>query len=1219
VAVNDTSRNGRSPRRAELEERRLWVWESSLRGLVLASHLNNDDNVRAAGLRVWSNKEKEQRGTFRYDHIGERLEYRRPVVVLERFAGQRELLRQAREAGEPPSAEVAAVGPKEHDDSLMRGICRLELASRFPWRTRELFGWDDRQMLEDAAERNFDAAAADFSSVERIQATIAEPLGRMLPAEGRPPEPESPKSAYWLRLIRDQARNENPPLEHLAFMKDTADFGANHFLRVLYLFGPLPALLPARSQRRAVDKARFTREILKEWIGDRQVSESEHAQLLQRAEAYRKRLTDPFMADLRFSSAVAGAIKQALLRFKYWLDEPFLCKDVGKLHAARKSRQIPEQEEMVFWSENHYVLFATAEYLAGQLWPDELFVPGKDFQDPAKPNGAMLGRDRMRRAKARLLKWLNHRIMLGWSEWYAPGYMTEHAEALYNLVDFCADEEIATKANIALDLLAFDAARLSHRGSFGVTGGRAQSKFKVCAWAQSPGDWFEFLFGMRGAFAYDATGLAVIAAGSSYEIPDVLLEIGTAVPETPLIDMSRVSIHFNEKQRYGIDVREAPGWAAQAQRINHRLTTSHDSGYNQADDDTVLWWTRSAYFNKQIVNSTVRLLEKYGLEHTAPFTGYAELFGGGMNVGEDLAAIGGAVLGSGILGAAGPGGAILGAGLGAFGMSALMGKGVMRPAITSGRIAGSAAAMMAFGPMGLLLSIPLLGWPFGDDEDLADDLSLFIEGSSLTRANLYTWRDRGAMLSSAQNFRPTQLNFQSNFCQATLTTEATAWTTSPYSGSAAFAAEHVDGPGWWTGYWSAPRVVQFENAAIMAYRPEGMQSKLHTNCSHCWLPRAAFVEFVEGVRPANVDGDDDGSWAFGKVVHPDGVEGYIGVYSARDADYQDQNSDFYKEWWDTEVKEKMDELGTTEGDRRTMNRAAAEFLRLGALWGGGFVTDFFADKDLYGEDDNLWIIQVGSSDEFGSFKQFKEEVTAARINIDFGDMQCSYDIPRRRRLELHTDIDEDDAREEGRFRYHGRRLDTDLYPRYSSPFVRAGRVEWGQTSWALQWNGCNAFYSMSDPAAPSRALNAPPPGAEGRQIRAIALRIRTEHESMEEDSVARATVRAGGSVVVPLQEVAHGEVDEHTNHDVEWLSFAPVDGAQPFTIEIWHGPANASGDADPHWRMRFEAWVLTNDSRLLPCSVDLAKAKNYDTQEVRHLNFEDEHRTSGEVPLAFEL
>ena len=41
---------------------------------------------------------------------------------------------------------------------------------------------------------------------------------------------------------------------------------------------------------------------------------------------------------------------------------------------------------------------------------------------------------------------------------------------------------------MAIDLMLFDMARLSHRGSFGVTGGRSHFKHKNCGYQQSTGN-----------------------------------------------------------------------------------------------------------------------------------------------------------------------------------------------------------------------------------------------------------------------------------------------------------------------------------------------------------------------------------------------------------------------------------------------------------------------------------------------------------------------------------------------------------------------------------------------------------------------------------------------------------------------------------------------------------------------------------------------------------
>ena len=55
------------------------------------------------------------------------------------------------------------------------------------------------------------------------------------------------------------------------------------------------------------------------------------------------------------------------------------------------------------------------------------------------------------------------------------------------------------------------------------------------------------------------------------------------------------------------------------------------------------------------------------------------------------------------------------------------------------------------------------------DEKTADDLSLVLEGSTRTRANILTYCSPGVMQSSIQNFRYGQLNFQSSIQQVTST------------------------------------------------------------------------------------------------------------------------------------------------------------------------------------------------------------------------------------------------------------------------------------------------------------------------------------------------------------------------------------------------------------------------------------------------------------------
>ena len=131
---------------------------------------------------------------------------------------------------------------------------------------------------------------------------------------------------------------------------------------------------------------------------------------------------------------------------------------------------------MEFWSENHYIMFASSEYLLGQLWQDEtsslrLFVAGRHDR---RGHGC----ERRDRGRARVLKWLNNRLMFGWMEFNSSGYYREHLWALLNLVDFALDEEVRTKATMAVDLMLFDVTRYLHRGAMGAAGGRSQFKSK---------------------------------------------------------------------------------------------------------------------------------------------------------------------------------------------------------------------------------------------------------------------------------------------------------------------------------------------------------------------------------------------------------------------------------------------------------------------------------------------------------------------------------------------------------------------------------------------------------------------------------------------------------------------------------------------------------------------------------------------------------------------
>jgi len=318
-----------------------------------------------------------------------------------------------------------------------------------------------------------------------------------------------------------------------------------------------------------------------------------------------------------------------------------------------------------------------------------------------------------------------------------------------------------------------------------------------------------------------------------------------------------------------------------------------------------------------------------------------------------------------------------------------------------------------------------------DEADIADTLSPLTEGSALTRANLYTYRNRHAMLSSVQNWRRGQFNFQTQVCQASLGLGATVWTTHPSAGGylnllplgivggilatavspwalvkaidatdqpIELMAHDDNGPNWWTGTATLPRVVQRDGSAILAYQPVEVIRRIFGERTHAWFPQRAFDEKSIVQRPASNCNVEDAGWTFGSVG-----DGYVGLFSARPV-----------RW-------------TTAGP-----------------WAG---------KELVAEEGrNIFIIQIGDREEFGSYEQFVEQVARARIHINGlrwspSDFECSYDMPSPGggRLELHYDDDQ--------VRFNGAAFSDDYFPRFETPYVKCGRVRWDQYHYTIAFDG----------------------------------------------------------------------------------------------------------------------------------------------------------------------
>ncbi len=735
--------------------------------------------------------------------------------------------------------------------------------------------------------------------------------------------------------------------------------------------------------------------------------------------------------DPELPAEIRAKVEEAFLRFRYWINEP-------------KSGEANHVKGMNLWSENHQILHASVEYLAGQYFADRCADAVKCLEVSVNPNvlqmspdaaakfvqpyrrlnpdgttattrvgsargtrelsrvrfeDGMTGREHMAAARPRILRWLDERFRFGFSEWNAPNYLEYDLMALINLVDFAEDKEIRTRAAIVLDLLVFDFARFNQHGSFGVTAGRAHGAHKMSGWQQGVGDAIEILFGARtnctSARPLDARGCFVepdqvsahaLASSRRYCVPRVLKAIGRE-KDGHWVERYRTSIDFDEGPREGIGFADF--------------------------DDAVSWWSRGAFVAKPVTKLTRRMMEQYQLQQSDPFPT------------------------------------------------------LLKP------------------PTSLALGI----------EEVADWVSVQTEGLALTRANIEVYRNPDVMLSSVQNRKPGQAGFQTNPWQATFDPNATVFTTFPTA-----ADSKEDSGSWWTGNAVNPMVIQFENTAIIAYDMKflSLAHFRHAARTHAWFPKYAFDETdvksakgcdckFEGhqIPKQTVIGTAKGA-AVGCLVK--GVFGWFTggpVGAAQGCAVAAGGSALTGGVVDT-VHETAESVGRLASGECDCSRGRWFFGRKGK----GYIGLYSAQQCVWNQDDdppaevakqlivqktgdleneircdghkrNIWIAQVGNEAQFGSFAAFKDRVANARIHLNGlnwepADLHCSYDVPDGRRLVLTYGGSDKRIGVAGDLRLDG----PELYEnRFDGPYAQA---KWGDKQYTIRHRGMELTLSARD-------------------------------------------------------------------------------------------------------------------------------------------------------------
>ena len=222
----------------------------------------------------------------------------------------------------------------------------------------------------------------------------------------------------------------------------------------------------------------------------------------------------------RLDEELAQRIDRTLIDYKYWLDEP------GDIKAC-------------YFTENHQILFHSAEYLAGQLYPDAVF-----------PNNGMTGREHRAHATTFLRRWLTWRERFGFSEWLTQGYYTDDILGLVGLMAYAEEEDIRTRCRTLIDLLMFDLAVHHHEGHLPTSHGRVYARFIIEPDLEDVSGVMRLLFDQ--GYGERVNPCAIMLAAMDYRCPEAICAAARA-PEGVQTIRTRKSMDVADAKAYGVD------------------------------------------------------------------------------------------------------------------------------------------------------------------------------------------------------------------------------------------------------------------------------------------------------------------------------------------------------------------------------------------------------------------------------------------------------------------------------------------------------------------------------------------------------------------------------------------------------------------------------------------------------------------------------------------
>jgi hypothetical protein len=197
------------------------------------------------------------------------------------------------------------------------------------------------------------------------------------------------------------------------------------------------------------------------------------------------------------SAEIREMMKQTVLHFKYWVDEP---------------------GDTVMWmdSENHRFLFHAAEWLAGQLYPLEEFS-----------NSQQRGLFHALKGRTYASEWMRQRGLYGFDEWHSNSYYPASMLPLFNIYDFAPyeDHKFRLLAGSLLDYMFFNLAADSYQGLLGTTHGRTYMPGLIHGDFEGTAGLQWLAFG-QGALRREGGAMAPVALATSvYCLPEIVARV----------------------------------------------------------------------------------------------------------------------------------------------------------------------------------------------------------------------------------------------------------------------------------------------------------------------------------------------------------------------------------------------------------------------------------------------------------------------------------------------------------------------------------------------------------------------------------------------------------------------------------------------------------------------------------------------------------------------